>query len=211
VTARLGGLSLRRADALIAAVPSRSWQKISAGTGAHGPRLYDWARLPVRAGEKRGRGYWLLARRSLAGPAEIAYNSCYGPSRCSTADLAWTAGSRWQAEECFQQAKGETGPGHYQVRTWRAWYAHITLSMLALAGLAASRVQAGKGGLGAGDPGMIGYTLAELRSLLNGLVTARSPDPDGVWSWSSWRRRRQYQARLCHYRRRGYPLTRAGC
>jgi SRSO17 transposase len=30
----------QRADALIAAVPSRSWQKIPAGAGAHGPREY---------------------------------------------------------------------------------------------------------------------------------------------------------------------------
>lgn len=30
----------RRADALIAALPSRSWQKISVGAGAHGPREY---------------------------------------------------------------------------------------------------------------------------------------------------------------------------
>ena len=83
--------------------------------------------------------------------------------------------------------------------------------MLALAWLAASRAQAEKGGLGISDPGMIGYTLAELRRLLNSLVTARSPDPDGIWSWSGWRRRRQYQARVCHYRRRGYALTQAGC
>jgi hypothetical protein len=54
---------------------------------------------------------------------------------------------------------------------------------------------------------MIGYSLAELRRLLNSLVQARAPDPDGVWAWSGWRRRRQYQARLCHCRRRGYALT----
>ena len=143
----------RRADALIAALPSRSWQKISAGAGAHGPREYNWARLPVRAGDTRGRGHWLLARRSLADPAGIAYYACYGPSRCSTADLAWTAGSRWHVEECIQQAKGETGLDHYQVRTWRAWYAHITLSMLALAWLAASRAQAGKRGSVPATPG----------------------------------------------------------
>jgi SRSO17 transposase len=47
-------------------------------------------------------------------------------------------------EECFQQAKNEAGLDQYQVRTWRAWYAHITLSMLALAWLAASRAQAQK-------------------------------------------------------------------
>jgi len=54
---------------------------------------------------------------------------------------------------------------------------------------------------------MIGYTLAELRRLLTSLVQARAPGPEGIWSWSRWRRRRQYQARVCHYRRRGYALT----
>ena len=136
----------RRADELIAAVPSQSWQKISAGAGAHGPREFAWTRIPVRTSWRRGRGYWLLARRSLSDPAEIAYYACYGPRRSSTADLAWTAASRWHIEECFQQAKNEAGLDQYQVRSWRAWYAHITLSMLALAWLAASKAQAEKGG-----------------------------------------------------------------
>jgi SRSO17 transposase len=135
----------QRADALIGGVPARAWQKISAGAGAHGPREYHWARIPVRPGWRPGRGHWLLARRSLSDPAEIAYYACYGPRRSSTADLAWIAGSRWHIEECLQQAKGEAALDHYQVRTWRAWYAHITLSMLALAWLAASKAQAEKG------------------------------------------------------------------
>jgi SRSO17 transposase len=118
----------RRAGVLIAAVPSRSWQKISAGAGAYGPREYHWARIPVRSGQTRGRGHWLLAGRS------------------STAGLAWTAGSRWHIEECLQQAKGEAGLDQYQVRTWRAWYARITLSMLALAWLSGSKAQAVKRG-----------------------------------------------------------------
>jgi hypothetical protein len=56
------------------------------------------------------------------------------------------------------------------------------------------------------DLGMIGYTLP-LRRLLISLAQWHPPDPDGVWSWSGWRRRRQYQARLCHYRRRGCRLS----
>jgi SRSO17 transposase len=135
----------QRAETLIGAVPPRSWQKISAGAGAHGPREYHWARIPVRAGWERGRGHWLLARRSLHDPDEISYYACYGPRRSITADLAWAAGSRWHIEECFQQAKGEAGLDHYQVRTWRAWHAHVTLSMLALAWLAASKARAVKG------------------------------------------------------------------
>ena len=58
--------------------------------------------------------------------------------------ISAVSGRAWQ--ECFQQAKGEAGLDHYQVRSWRAWYAHITLSMLALAWLSASRAEAVKRG-----------------------------------------------------------------
>ena len=59
---------------------------------------------------------------------------------------------RWPIEDCFGEAKNEAGLDHYQVRTWRAWYAHITLSMLALAWLAASKAQAEKGGSAPATP-----------------------------------------------------------
>jgi SRSO17 transposase len=133
-----------RVDELVAALPSRAWRRVSAGAGAHGPREYDWARIPLGIGWARGRGHWLLTRRSISDPAQVAYYICYGPRRSSLADLAWIAGARWRIEECFQQAKNEAGLDHYQVRTWRAWYAHITLSMLAHAWLAVSRSPAVK-------------------------------------------------------------------
>jgi SRSO17 transposase len=86
----------------------------------------------------------LLARRSINHPDQVAYFVCHGPRRSSLADLTWIAGARWRIEECFQQAKNEAGLDHYQIRTWRAWYAHITLSVLAHAWLAASRHLAAK-------------------------------------------------------------------
>ncbi|MBF6470118.1 IS701 family transposase [Nocardia beijingensis] len=141
------GWTQARADELVAALPARSWQRISAGAGAHGPRDYDWARVPIRVLWAPGRGHWLLARRSVSDPSQIAYYVCYGPRRSTIADLAWIAGTRWRIEECFQQAKNEAGLDHYQVRSWRAWYAHITLSMLALAWLAGSKALAAKGEL----------------------------------------------------------------
>jgi len=71
----------QRADALTAALPARSWQRLSTGAGAHGPREYHWARLTIHAGAKAGRGHWLLARRSRHDPHQIAYYACYGPAR----------------------------------------------------------------------------------------------------------------------------------
>jgi|SRR5579884_1702220 len=135
----------RRADQLVATLPARAWRRLSVGAGAHGPRDYDWARVPIRTCWRPGRGHWLLARRKVSDPDEIAYYVCYGPRHRGLVDLAWVAGTRWHIEECFQQAKNEAGLDHYQVRAWRAWYAHITLSMLALAWLAASRAIATKG------------------------------------------------------------------
>jgi hypothetical protein len=54
---------------------------------------------------------------------------------------------------------------------------------------------------------MIGCTLPEIRRLLVSLIQRHALDHETVWSWSRWRRRRQYQARQCHYRHRGYLLT----
>jgi hypothetical protein len=52
---------------------------------------------------------------------------------------------------------------------------------------------------------MIGSSVPEVRRLLISLVQRHAPpDPRRAWSWS---RRRQYQARQCHYRQVGYPLT----
>ncbi|MEV0704675.1 hypothetical protein AB0I53_43090 [Saccharopolyspora sp. NPDC050389] len=54
---------------------------------------------------------------------------------------------------------------------------------------------------------MIGFTLPEVRRLLVNLVLRPAASVEHVWSSSCWRRRRQHQARLSHYERRGYPLT----
>jgi hypothetical protein len=54
---------------------------------------------------------------------------------------------------------------------------------------------------------MIALTLPEIRRLLVALVLTPTRTAGHVWSWSNWRRRRQHQARLSHYRRRGHPLT----
>ena len=54
---------------------------------------------------------------------------------------------------------------------------------------------------------MIAFTLPEIRRLLIKLVLRVATTTDDVWAWSAWRRRRQHQARLSHYKRRGHPLT----
>jgi SRSO17 transposase len=135
-----------RVDRLIAALPTRAWKRHSAGDGAHGPRLYDWAATPIRRRFAHGRRGWVLARRSISDPTEIAYYVCFGPRGTRLRELVRVAGTRWAIEESFQTAKNEVGLDQYQVRRYDAWYAHITLAMTAAAFLVVTRAtEAAKG------------------------------------------------------------------
>jgi hypothetical protein len=74
----------RRVRALIAEVPAEAWARRSAGTGTHGLRLYDWARIELLAGFDPGWARWVLARRSIhtdGEQAELAFYVCAGPGR----------------------------------------------------------------------------------------------------------------------------------
>ena len=131
-----------RADRLASQVGELDWVRCSAGDGAKGPRVYDWAAVDIRPLREPGRGYWLLARRSLADPGELAYYVCYGPAGTTLEELARVAGIRWAIEECFEEAKEQVGLDQYEVRRWDGWYRHITLAMLAQAYVTLIRHQA---------------------------------------------------------------------
>jgi SRSO17 transposase len=134
------------AAALVAGVPATAWEQHSAGDGAKGPRRYDWAWVPIRPLREPGKGYWLLARRSLIDPTDLAYYVGFGPIETPLTELVRVAGTRWAIEQCFAEAKGEVGLDHYEVRRWDGWYRHVTLCLLAHAVLAVTRSVAEKGG-----------------------------------------------------------------
>ncbi|WP_201301339.1 IS701 family transposase [Nocardiopsis sp. FR6] len=138
-------LRMPRAHQVVAEVPERAWERLNCGDGAHGPRIYDWARADIRPWREPGKGHWLLARRSITDPTDIAYYICFADEHTPLAELARIAGARWAVQECFQVAKNETGLDHYQVRGYRAWYRHITLSMAALVFLVRLRRDVQKG------------------------------------------------------------------
>lgn len=127
---------------LVAALPADGWAPLSAGAGAKGPRRYDWARLAIRPLPAPAKGYWLLARRSLADPADLAYYVCFGAADTPLAELVGVAGRRWTIEEGFAAAKGEVGLDQYEVRRGGGWHRHITLALAAHAFLAVTRAGA---------------------------------------------------------------------
>jgi len=127
---------------LLKTLPAEGWSRLSAGEGAKGPRWYEWLRLPLMPPLTRGWSRWLLVRRSLADPSELATYVCFAPESASLETLVRVAGHRWTIESCFEEAKGEVGLDEYEVRSWTGWYRHVTLSCLAHAFLAVMRSQA---------------------------------------------------------------------
>lgn len=143
------GLSAK-ATQVVAAWPAAAWQRLSAGEGSQGPRWYDWAWMPMSWRlAPEGMAHWLLARRSLSKPGELAYYFVFGPADVTLPQVVQVAGTRWQVEQAFELAKGEVGLDEYEVRTWVGWYRHLTLAMFALAYLTVVRRharEAAKGG-----------------------------------------------------------------
>ena len=82
-----------RADKLASGVAESGWVRRSAGNGAKGPRIYDWAAVEIRPLREPGKGHWLLARRSVAKPGELAYYFCFGPAGTGLEELARVAGT----------------------------------------------------------------------------------------------------------------------
>ncbi len=149
-------LAMRPVTTWIEGLPADSWRRLSAGDGAKGPRLYDWAHLPYNGGAD-GFACALLVRRSIADPKKATFYLTHAPQGTALAELVRVAGTRWSIESLFEQAKGEVGLDHYEVRSWVGWHRHITLSMFALAYLAVVRrdaeQSAEKGAVGGCGPG----------------------------------------------------------
>jgi SRSO17 transposase len=57
----------------------------------------------------------------------------FAPQETALATVVRVAGSRWTVARCFEEAKGEGGLDHSEVRSWTGWYRHITLAMWAYA------------------------------------------------------------------------------
>jgi SRSO17 transposase len=129
VTAEPGSVTVA---ALAASVAVDDWQVLTVAEGSQGPRVYQcvarrvWEARAGLPGDER----WLLVRRHLDG-SDAAYFLSNAPTDTPLLTLAQVATARWPIETEFQTEKGETGLDEYEVRGWRGWQHHVTLSLLA--------------------------------------------------------------------------------
>ncbi|MDP8917681.1 MAG: IS701 family transposase [Pseudomonadota bacterium] len=134
------------AEAIARGLGDAVWQRLSAGEGSKGERLYDWAYceladLDASEYDETRTGLWtrgLLIRRSL-GDGEFAFFSTWCPAGTPIATLVAVEGRRWAIEDAFETAKTELGFDHNETRSWHGWHRHVSLVMLAFAMMAAVR------------------------------------------------------------------------
>ena len=86
-------LGLRPVTSWIKELRKRDWQRLSAGDGAKGPRLYDWACVPYGSAIPGFQGA-LLVRRCVAKPTELAFDLTYAPEGTALAELVRITGTR---------------------------------------------------------------------------------------------------------------------
>ena len=194
------------ADAEARFLGAQNFQRLSMGSGTKGPRWFDWAELPMlHACEEDGQ-HWLLIRRDLSDPTNKRYYFVFGPEGTTLAEMVEAIGARWCIEEDFQTGKG-LGLDQYEVRTWTAWYRHITLVMLALAFLTitCSQDQATKATEQQSTPPkqvLLPLTRPEVAHLLAQLIWPHPHHAPLLLAWSWWRRCHRSRASYYHTKRR---------
>ncbi len=120
-------MTVAEAEALV--LHTGDWQRLSMSDGTKGPRLFDWAVMPIlHRWEDDGR-HFLLVRRCLDDPSEKAYYFVFAPLGTTLAEMVKAISARWCIEECFETGK-EMGLEDYEVRGFTAWYRYITLVMI---------------------------------------------------------------------------------
>ncbi|HYO23753.1 MAG TPA: IS701 family transposase [Lacipirellulaceae bacterium] len=137
------------AEEIARGLAESAWQRLSAGAGTKGERLYDWAYCELAdlgPGDYGATwsGLWtrgLLIRRTLS-DGEPAFFTTWCPAGTGIATLVAVEGRRWAVEDAFETAKTELGLAHNETRSWHGWHRHVSLVMLAFAMMAAVRHRA---------------------------------------------------------------------
>jgi SRSO17 transposase len=190
------------------ALGPQDWQRLSQSQGTKGERLFDWAILPLlHRGTVDGR-HFLVVRRCLDDPSELAYYLVFAPLNAPLPIIVQAIGARWRIEEDLEVSK-DLGLDQYEVRSYLGWYRHVTLVLLAYAFLVGICVHENQQ-LPAPEPAdgalpaqpLIPLSTSEVRHLLARLIWPAPTSAPLICQWSSFRRTHQYWAGYYHRRRR---------
>src|SRR5258708_3710503 len=102
-----------------------SWQRLALSEGTKGPRLFDWACVPVlHRGQDDGWHSFLIPPTLNATP-QLPYYLVFHPPATSLLAKITALGGRWRIEEDFEWGK-DLGLDQYEVRSFVGWYRHYS-------------------------------------------------------------------------------------
>jgi SRSO17 transposase len=125
-----------RLDRWRAALPEEAWTRIEVRDGEKGPLVVEVVKRRVQARTETGgtgpEELLLVTREEQSdGTFKHDYYLSNADPGVSLNELARVTKAAHRVEECFRRGKSEAGLGEYQVRNWRGWHHHQTLSLLA--------------------------------------------------------------------------------
>ena len=171
------------------------------GEGTKGPRLFDWAMVPLLHRWEPDASHRLLQRRCLNDPHDMTYYLVFAPKATTLPELVEAIGARWNVETDFENAK-DLGMDHYEVRSFLGWYRHITLVLLALAFLTGICVSSSPPLCVTAAVPVSALSVPEVGHLLARLIWPAKSSAHHTLSWSWWRRCHQGRASAVHRKRR---------
>jgi SRSO17 transposase len=125
----------QRADKWCGALAQEAWTTIDVRDGEKGPLTVEATKVLVRAKTAPGKGYdetlIVIRERQADGSMKHDYYLSNAPPDTPLSEFARVAKAAHRIEECLHRAKSEAGLADYEVRTWRGWHHHQTLSLLA--------------------------------------------------------------------------------
>jgi SRSO17 transposase len=114
-------------------IPKRDWGPAVIKEGSKGPLACEFAFLRVIESRANlpAAELWLIIRRNLEDPALVKYYFSNAPAKTPLNEFVRISGMRWPIETIFEEAKGEVGLDHYEMRSWLGWHHHMLLVALA--------------------------------------------------------------------------------
>jgi len=118
---------------LVKGIPKEGWTRATIKEGSKGPIVCDFAFLRLSESRRNlpGPEVWLILRRNLEDPSIIKYYFSNAPVETPVIEFVRISGMRWPIETIFEEAKGEVGFDHYEMRSWLGWHHHMLLVSLA--------------------------------------------------------------------------------
>ena len=118
---------------LVRNIPKMDWVRATVKEGSQGPIVCDFAFLRVTESRANlpANKLWLIIRRNLDDPSVIKYYFSNAPANTPLTEFVRISGMRWPIETIFEEAKGEIGLDHYEMRSWLGWHHHMLLVSLA--------------------------------------------------------------------------------